>query len=290
MTPVVRNLHFEIDESVPRYWHGGRRSVTMFLDNLSVFFPAGERFFVKAVRAHQGAVKAPELDAEVRAFCGQEGVHAREHESYNAFLKRQGYPIEDMEDWVKEILDGVTSRSSEEMQLAVTCALEHFTALLGAMVLKNPQLLEGAHPSMVALWRWHAAEENEHKTVAFDVYKAAKGSYVVRAAAMIGATAIFWGKVIEHQARMMKSSGLLFSAKEWAALVEFLFVNPGGMLKMIGPYFEYFRPNFHPSQIDSDVLLADWKADYAASPVYAKSAAAAKMPPRRGSGDLAPAS
>ena len=44
----------------------------------------------------------------------------------------------------------------------------------------KPQLLEGAHPAMVALWKWHAAEENEHKNVAFDVYKAAGGSAVYR--------------------------------------------------------------------------------------------------------------
>jgi predicted metal-dependent hydrolase len=37
----VRPLRFAIDASVPRYWHGGRRSVTMFFDNLSVFFGAG---------------------------------------------------------------------------------------------------------------------------------------------------------------------------------------------------------------------------------------------------------
>lgn len=289
MTPIVRNLRFELDESVPRYWHGGRRSVSMFLDNLSVFFPAGERFFVRSVRAHQQNVKTPELDADVRAFCGQEGVHAREHEAYNAFMQRQGYPIEEMESRVKAILDRVTSRSSDEMQLAVTCALEHFTALLGAVVLTDPRLLEGAHPAMTALWRWHAAEENEHKNVAFDVYQASNGSYAVRALAMIGATAIFWSKVIEQQARMMKSAGLAFSVTEWSKLFEFLFVNPGGMGKLVPLYFEYFRRDFHPSQIDSDALLSSWKQDFESSALYAKSAAAAKVPPRRGSGELAPA-
>ena len=289
MNPVVRNLRFEIDDSVPQYWNGGRRAVSIFLDNLSVFFPAGERFFVRAVRAHQDFVKDDGLMQEVRAFCGQEGVHGREHERYNELLQRH-YPIQAMEKKVQAILARVTKRSPDLGQLGVTCALEHFTALLGSMLLRDPRLLEGAHPAMLALWRWHAAEENEHKTVAFDVYSAAGGGYPMRVSTMIGATVIFWAKVMEHQARMMHASGILFSLEEWTALGRFLFVEPGGMLPLIRLYFEYYRPNFHPSHIDSNGLLDAWRAEYEASPVYSQSAAAARMPHRpRGAGDLAPA-
>ena len=280
MNPIVRNLRFEIDESVPKYWHGGRKAVSIFFDNLSVFFPAGERFFVKAVRTHQPFVKDEELMKEVRTFCGQEGVHGREHERMNELVAHHGYPIEEMEKRVEALLARVSSRTPEIGQLAVTCALEHFTALMGEMLLGHPRLLEGAHPSMLALWRWHAAEENEHKNVAFDVYRAAGGNYVTRVYTMIGATAIFWTKVIEQQARMMKADGLLFSFDEWYALVRFLFIEPGGMAPLFRLYFEYFRPDFHPSDIDCTALLESWRRDYAQSPVYAKSAAAARSLPR----------
>ncbi len=271
MNLVVRNLHFEIDESVPRYWHGGRKSVSVFFDNLSVFFPLGERFFVKSVRAHQGFIKDEPLVQEARAFCGQEGVHAREHQRYNEMLVRHGYPIEAMERRVEATLERVSMRAPENAQLAVTCALEHFTALLGKMVLENPRLLEGAHPAMAALWRWHAAEENEHKSVAFDVYLASGGSYARRVVAMLGATVIFWSKVIDHQVQLMRTDGISDSFEEWRALGRFLFVDPGGMLPLFGRYLEYFRPAFHPSDIDTTALLDDWRRDFDASPVYARS-------------------
>lgn len=290
MNPTVRNLRFEIDESIPQYWHGGRRSLSIFLDNLSVFFPAGERFFVKAVRAHQGLVKDEGLMQEVRAFCGQEGVHGREHERYNELVRRF-YPTEAMERRVQEILDRVSQRAPEIAQLGVTCALEHFTALLGHMLLRDPRLLEGAHPEMDALWRWHAAEENEHKAVAYDVFTAAGGDYGTRVYTMIGATVIFWTKVIEHQARMMKASGILFSAREWSALLRFLFVDPGGMLPLFRLYFEYYRRDFHPSDIDSSGVVERWRADYDASPIYAQSAAAGRTGGRsHPSGEVAPPS
>jgi predicted metal-dependent hydrolase len=290
MNPTVRNLHFDIDGSVPQYWLGGRRSVTIFLDNLSVFFPAGERFFVKAVRAHQAFVKSEGLTQEVRAFCGQEGVHGREHERYNEMLRRH-YPIEAMEKRVQAILTRVSKRAPDLGQLGVTCALEHFTALLGGMLLRDPRLLEGSHPAMLALWRWHAAEENEHKTVAYDVYTAAGGAYSMRVSTMIGATVIFWAKVIEQQARMMHASGILFSLEEWTALGRYLFVEPGGMVPLFRLYFEYFRPDFHPSHIDSTKLLERWRAEYESSPLYAQSATAARSVPRaRDSGEIVPAS
>lgn len=290
MNPTVRNLRFAVDESIPQYWHGGRRALSIFCDNLSVFFPAGERFFVKAVRAHQAFVKDEKLTEEVRAFCGQEGVHGREHERYNELVRRF-YPTEEMERRVQAILDGVSERAPEIAQLGVTCALEHFTALLGNMLLRDPRLLEGAHPEMRALWRWHAAEENEHKAVAYDVFTAAGGDYGTRVYTMIGATAIFWTKVIEHQARMMKASGILFSAREWSALLRFLFVEPGGMLRLIRLYFEYYRPDFHPSHIDSDDVVEGWHAEFDASPIYAQSAAAGRAGGRsRPSGAVAPSS
>lgn len=259
----VRDLRFAMQD-VPRHWLGGRRSVTTFFDNLSVFFPVGERFFVASVRAHDAYVKDEALRQAVDGFCGQEGVHGREHVRYNAMLRRQGYPVEAMEGRVVRILRFVRSALPARSQLAATCALEHFTALMAQLILADGRVLEGAHPEMAKLWRWHAAEENEHRAVAFDVFRAAGGTYLERAGVMVLATVIFWGKVLEHQARMMKADGTLLSAREWADLVHFLFVEPGSMRGLFLPYLEYFRPGFHPHDIDCRALLEDWRRQYEA--------------------------
>jgi predicted metal-dependent hydrolase len=272
---VLRNLRFDIGDDVPRYWHGGRKSVTTLFDNLSVFFPAGERFFMQAVRAHQHHVTGEALKKEVRAFCGQEAVHGREHERYNEWLLRQGVPVDGLELHVMKVLRRVTARTPKRMQLAATCALEHFTAVMAQMILGDPRNLEGAHPTMAALWRWHAAEENEHKCLPYDVFKAVGGHYPIRVATMLGATAIFWARVVGHQAEMMQADGTVFSAEEWWAVLKFLFIEPGGMFQLWGMYFEYFRPGFHPMDIDSTALLDAWRAEYAKSPVYAHAAPAA---------------
>ncbi|HEY6879811.1 MAG TPA: metal-dependent hydrolase [Polyangiales bacterium] len=269
-TPVVevRNLQFATDESVPRFWHGGRKSITAFYNNLSVFFPPGERFFIASVKAHRDFLTDPKLAAEARAFYAQEGIHSREHVRYNAMLREQGYPVEAMESRVAKLLAGVARRSPARMQLAVTCALEHFTALMAEMILRYPENMDGADLTMKRLWRWHAAEENEHKGVAFDVFKAAGGTYLERALAMIGATVIFWSKVLEQQVRLMHHDGTLYSPSEWYALFRYLFVKPGGLTRLFVPYLSYFRPSFHPWQHDSSDMLEAWKAELASDPSY----------------------
>src|SRR5687768_3187923 len=88
----VRNLRFETGATVPRCWHPAGQAVTSFFNNLSIFFPAGERFFVASVRAHRRHVVDERLAADVASFGSQEGFHSREHVRYNRMLEQQGYP------------------------------------------------------------------------------------------------------------------------------------------------------------------------------------------------------
>jgi predicted metal-dependent hydrolase len=252
----VRPLRFAIDAGIPRHWHPAGAAVSAFFGNLSVFFPEGERFFIRCVRAHAGAVKDERLLADVRAFCGQEAIHGREHVRYNEWLREQGYPIDAM---MERIMTEMRQKPADLRGLAITCALEHFTALMGQVALEDSRILEGAHPVMAALWRWHAAEENEHKAVAYDVYHAAGGTYVERVVVMAAVTVLFWSHVMQHQALMMKADGKVLDVREWAALTRFLFVEPGGLSRVFRRYWAYFRPGFHPNDVDSRPIVDAWK-------------------------------
>lgn len=257
----VRNIEIDL-ASVPRYWHGGRRAITRFFDNLSIFFPPGERFFIASVKAYRKRVTDPQLQAEVRAFCAQEGVHSREHDRYNSMLAAQGTPAPAMERRVDRLLRRVARYMPKRWQLAATCALEHFTALMGHLLLSNPQVLRDAHPAMATLWRWHAAEENEHKAVAFEVYLRAGGNYPERCAIMLVATVVFWAKVLEHQVRLMARDGTALSPREWGQLAHFVFVRPGWAIELAPLYLHYFRPSFHPWDLDNGALLESWHAQH----------------------------
>lgn len=252
----VRDLRFDTGEKIPRHWHPAGASVTRFFDNFSLFFPDGERFFVEAVKAHRDQVSDPRLAADLRAFIGQEAMHTREHIRYNQMLAQQGLPARRLEERVRQLLRFVSRRNPPRTRLAITAALEHFTALLAQMLLARPAVLDGAHPTMARLWRWHALEEAEHKAVAFDIYRQVGGPYLERVAVMIGATLIFWAKVIQHQICLMRADGILFSWREWKTLLRFLFVAPGALRGLLRPYLAYYHPQFHPNQVGEGIWSA----------------------------------
>ena len=265
----VRNLKFDVTESeVPRYWHGNRRAVTLFFNNLSIFFPVGERFFIKTVKDHKHFVKDEKLAQEVRTFYAQEGIHSREHEDYNEMLRKQGYPVAAMEGRIATLVKVVSAVIWLRAQLAVTCALEHFTALMAHWLLLDERNLEGAHPKMAALWRWHAAEENEHKSVAHDVFVAAGGTYVERVLVMFFATIIFWGLVAVQQVQLMWHDRILFSWREWSSLFGFLFQRGGLMQSLLPLYFPYYRPGFEPWELDNAELISVWQRELDTSSLY----------------------
>lgn len=258
----VRDLRFDLS-NVPRDWHPRGAAVTAFWDQFSVFFPVGEAFFVRSVRHFLPQLSDEQLRADVAAFCAQEGHHAREHKAYNDFLEAQGLPITALEGRVRRLL-GLAQRFSPHRQLAITCALEHFTSLMGEAVLSNGTLLEGAHPTMSKLWRWHAAEENEHRSVAFDVYLAVGGSHLGRARAMLSTTFVFWVLVGLQTLVFLGRRGALFSLREWWRLFSFVWLDPKGLRTLFRPWAQYFSSRFHPANRGSEPFET-WKRELGAA-------------------------
>ncbi|MGH7820189.1 MAG: metal-dependent hydrolase, partial [Candidatus Binatia bacterium] len=161
-----RDLRFDLDPVDLRTWHPEGLHVAHFFNALSIFFPEGESFFIDSVRRFADRVRSPRLRDEVKGFLGQEAMHSREHRRYNRALARAGLPAEALEKAVVKRLDLGRKLMSPEEQLAVTIALEHFTAIMAHTVLSDERLLANAEPNMAAIWRWHAVEETEHKAVA----------------------------------------------------------------------------------------------------------------------------
>lgn len=271
---VVRNLRFAIDSEIPRNWMGQPAAVTLFLDHLSMAFPPGERFFIASVKAFEKRVTDPKLKEDVKRFYQQEALHGREHVRFNDILQAHGHPVDAIDRSVKRILAVGKLVLSSRMQLSVTCALEHYTAMLAQILLGDDSILKDAHPTMAAMWRWHAAEENEHASVAYDVFQATGGTYLQRVTGMLLVTVFFWGKMFEHEVRMMHAAKLLWSARAWLGLWPIFFGSPGVAFKLWRPYLAYFKPSFHPRELDCTELLNRWKSDFATQPEYLRSQAA----------------
>ncbi|TMA78717.1 MAG: metal-dependent hydrolase [Deltaproteobacteria bacterium] len=264
---VRRDIRFEVDGHDVRTWHPDGLHVAHFFNALSLFFPEGERFFIESVRQFRDRVRSPQLRADVEAFIGQEATHGREHRRYNVALAESGLPAQELETGLRDELAKLRKLITPEDALAITIALEHFTAIMAHELLGDDRILAGTDPALAAIWRWHAIEETEHKAVAFDVYRETVGesgaAYRRRVRTMLATTLTFWMQVFRYHFHLVRADGAAMDLRGWWKLVRFLWINPGGMPRLIRAWLAYFRRDFHPWQRDDYGYVERWKATYA---------------------------
>lgn len=157
-------------EDVARGWLATDPVASDLVDALSLVFPEGERFFIRSVVAFADAYESdPGLRARVRGFVGQEGRHGHEHDKMNRAIAARGHDVTGYLRFYRRVMYGaVEPATPKHLRLASTAALEHMTATLAEVALTRP-VLDACHPEIARMLRWHAAEEVEHRSVAFDV-------------------------------------------------------------------------------------------------------------------------
>lgn len=255
-----QRMGFEFGAEVPRYWMGENYLVSHTMNALSVLFPQGEQFFVDSVRAFRGVLEDPKLKEEVRGFIGQEAMHSLEHTAMNQHVRDQGMPVKALEKDLKVLLDA-TRMLPRRHQLAVTCALEHITAMMADMLLERDDLREDMDESMRPLWVWHAIEETEHKAVAYDVFQQAGGTYAERTGYLVVSTALLGVVATWFTGRMMLNDRGNFSVKSAATGLWRLWGRNGAFSSLVPAWLEYFKPGFHPWDKDNSELVARFKDD-----------------------------
>jgi predicted metal-dependent hydrolase len=252
----VRRMDFEFDDAIPKYWFDNNPFLTMLLTGLSCVFPEGERMFMRSVRNYQDKITDPELLKEVRAFIGQEAHHGKEHQEFNEFMARKGLPIEKIMAFVAQGIAFEEKNLSKERMLAKTCALEHFTAMFAEVVLEHPEFLDSMDERLKPLWLWHAIEESEHKSVAFDVYQQQVGNYWIRVSEMAFTSVFFTFFTGLHTVQLLRATDEQRNFKAIAQGLNVLLGRKGFFRGMMPQYLAYYRPDFHPAQRDSSALRA----------------------------------
>ena len=273
---TVRRLGVDLSQGFSRHWNGGDAFVTAFCNALSMSFPVGEQFFIDAVREgakHLG--DSPEHQAlreTVRGFIGQEATHRHLHGLYNAHLEKQGL----INHWgpraARRLETGRrkmfrTSEKGHLHELAITAAYEHFTAIFGDLTLENPgqegDWFAHAEEPLQTLWRWHAAEESEHKCVAFDLYKALGGDHRWRMRWFNYVVLQFALDTLRQTVNNLWHDRTLHKPSTWLSGWRFLFGRHGLVRRTRAPLQAYRREDFHPLQVGHTDLAARWLHNHA---------------------------
>ena len=265
LTITPRDRRFGRGAAQDHWWMGGDPVGSAFYNALSATFPKGEAFFVESVRQFRDGAP-PKLEQEIKAFVTQEVMHSREHVQFNKRALEAGYELKPLEDRVEMRL-AITRARPPIVNLAATMCLEHFTAIIAHHLLGDPRHLGRADPESAALWRWHAIEEIEHKGVAYDTWLHAtkhwprRKRWSVKARVMLFATRNF---VIDRSLgtiELLRQDGIT-GLRAWARMIWFAWIYPGMLRKILGAWFAFFLPGFHPWKHDDRALIARAESDY----------------------------
>src|SRR3546814_164359 len=155
-----------------------------------------EPYLVKVMLKAQAALPAAheKLHRELAIFIKQEMQHCKQHIAFNKALHAGGY--EGMLDFEKAY-EADYERFLAKKSLRFNCAYsEGFEAMSAVAVTAFfedfDEFYEGADPEAVEMWKWHLAEEFEHREVAHNVYHALFGrnkifAYLYRVYGLISA-------------------------------------------------------------------------------------------------------
>ena len=153
-------------------------------------------------------VRDEHLREEIVGFIGQEAVHAKTHEDVLVqYLLRHGIdpvPFTRQLEWVvgqydQRIVPAPDARSGARRSRRApthSMPLSISPGVLGDWALNNTWDEMGVDPTMCDLYRWHGAEEVEHRHVSYNVAKYFGMDHLAQALAGVMVSVVFFAMVL----------------------------------------------------------------------------------------------
>jgi predicted metal-dependent hydrolase len=249
----VRRVSFEFPESLDDVLPGVDLLRESYLVAFSLTMPTLEPYLIRTMRAVASKVTDPALADDMKAFIGQEAQHFQNHRRVNEMVLRQlGEPAAARLRAILDELDAdyqrFTTKRSDRFNLVYA---EGFEAATCAMALSMFE--EAARPGVATnfgawrqLWAWHAAEEIEHRTVAFGAYEHLAGGHARRVVGALRAQVHFQRYIARLQREVLSARGA--SAKP---------VLPPWMHERDarGMYLRTFRRRYDPALLEPSPLV-----------------------------------
>ncbi len=197
----ARNVDFDVSDT-PLQWIRKDAFASHIISAINFLLPEGERWFCETFNEALPLIEDPELREAVRGFIGQEAMHAQAHDDVLGDLFRahgiDTAPMVGVAERIfrqilgpRELPTAAARHRHLVSRLALIGAIENLTALLGDWVLSAPLEEYEADPVLLDLFRWHGAEEVEHRMVAHAVAEYFGVGYPQRVGSLVFAYAGF---------------------------------------------------------------------------------------------------
>ncbi len=257
---TVRKVKFEFPDELDDVLPGDDLVRATYLVAFSLTMPYLEPYLIRTFRSVADDITHAGLAADVREFIGQEAQHFQNHRRVNDMIKRQlgddvAGELQAAEDRLDADYRRFSTSKSRRFNLAYAEGFEAMTCAMAMTMFAEAETGERPESHFgpwQALWAWHAAEEIEHRTVAFDVYEDLEGSYPYRVAGSLRAQAHFHRAVDRMQRILLSAQG------EPARPRVPPWLNQGR-----SRYLSTFRRGYDPADVDPGDLPALVLSQYA---------------------------
>ncbi len=207
----VRVLQADFSDLSP-HWAENKEFATLY--NAASVCPAYlEPYLVKVMTAAKKVLPAKFVKEheDVRVFTLQEMQHCKQHISFNKMLRKYYPEIEPFEKSYEADYDRFLKTKSLQFNVAYSEGFEAMSAIPTTCFFEDfDEYWAKSDPRAEALWKWHLAEEHEHREVMHDLYRALYGrglfAYLYRLYGFFYATV--------HITKNIKRIGELMLAKD----------------------------------------------------------------------------
>jgi predicted metal-dependent hydrolase len=182
---IPRKPGLEFRDALP-HW-GPNREFSQITNAGSLSLPFVERYLNRVMQRAKEALpqdRHARLRRDIDLFIQQESNHYRQHRLFNQKIEEAGYAaIAPIGRRLQADYDAFLANRSLRYNAAYCEGFESLGIIHALFFFEHvDDLFVGADPRVVALWKWHLAEEYEHRSVCYEVHAAICGpfSYVSR--------------------------------------------------------------------------------------------------------------
>ncbi len=261
-----RRIRFEYPANTDPVWTPRRPEFACAANSVSLMMPTIEPYFVRSARRAQEHLPEP-LATLTAGYIGQEAQHHRQHVIFNRQLHERYPGLRRSERTMGRIYKALEDRLSLEFSCAFAAASETMAYSAARWAADHRrELFRGADDIPASLFLWHLAEEVEHKSVAFEIYRhlADKEARPVRSwlrhlsAVIVALTLVmifvFWGTTV-----MLAKERRLHNPVAWARLLRWSLVFAFELLTNLTVSL---LPGFHPDNLTDPLWYDVWLREF----------------------------
>jgi uncharacterized protein len=261
MTLITRTPRFVFSSTIASHWCPDQPEFSHAASAFMAALPELEPYFIHNVREALPLLRDAALREQAEAFISQEARHAQQHRRFNALLAERYPDLPRFERALRARLDASKREHSLAFRLAYTSGYEAITYHLVCFMMAERALwLRDADPNVLALLSWHAAEEVEHKSVAYDLLRAVAPGYLLRVRGLVSAFVNTVRDIRSMTRYMLEVDGLYSEPSSRRRLRGVRLALAGGLIPR---FMAYLKPRYLPGEEADPPLMVEWLARHA---------------------------